>query len=79
VTVSATTYNLVLMRDPSGASTYNGDWKYSDVRWTSTTIANIPYNVDVTNTATKNKGYFVVPIDAFNYNSDQNLRCLPYV
>ena len=67
------------MRDPAGASGYNGDWQSTDSKWTASTIASIPYLVDVTDTATKNKGYFVVPIEKFTNNANAALRCLPYV
>jgi len=69
------TYNsvaekLVLLRDPAGVSGYNGDWSKSDTtRWTASTIAEIPYLVDVTNADFYNKGYFVVPLSKFSYQA----------
>ena len=49
------------MRDPVGISGYSGTWKHDDANWTPTNIAKVPYGVDPTNTAWRNKGFFVIP------------------
>jgi hypothetical protein len=65
VVKSASNVNVVLMRDPNGASGYTGDWKSDDVAWTSDNKAKVPYGVDPTATAWKNKGFFVLPSTMF--------------
>jgi hypothetical protein len=52
--------NLVLMRDPVGSSGYTGAWKHDDALWTTANKALVPYGVDPTATAWRNKGFFVV-------------------
>lgn len=72
-TYSGSTEQLVLLRDPAGASGYNGNWRSADTtRWTAQTIQSVPYGVDPTNQAFIDKGYFVVPLDQFAYNANQN-------
>jgi len=48
-TYSGSTVKLVLMRDPSGVSPYNGDWRSADsTHWSSSTKADVPFSVDPT-------------------------------
>jgi hypothetical protein len=79
VVKSSANVNVVLMRDPNGASGYNGDWKSSDSEWTSGNKAKVPYGVDPTATAWINKGFFVLPETAFAKGSGASDRCISYV
>ena len=80
VTFNSVEEKLVLLRDPAGSPGYTGDWSRTDTtRWTADTLSEVPHLVDPTNTATYEKGYFVVPLSKFAYNSDSTLVCLAYV
>jgi hypothetical protein len=79
-TYNSNTEKLILMRDPSGTPPYSGDWSKDDTtRWTANTIKDVPLGVDPTNAAFYQKGYFVVPLSKFAYNSDASKVCLAYV
>ena len=78
VTVTSTNYDLVLMRDPVGVSEYNGDWKHDDVKWKPATLDLVPFGVDPTSTAWRDKGFFVVPKEKFAKAASSSL-CIAYV
>lgn len=51
---------VLLLRNPWGSSTYSNDWHRNDARWTTATIAEVPYGINpITDW---NLGYFVMPI-----------------
>jgi len=66
---SGSSTKLVLLRDPSGPTTYTGAWKPNGSEWTSGNSAGLPLGYDPTSADLKAKGYFVVPITKFAYDA----------
>ena len=79
VVKSSSNVDVVLMRDPNGASGYTGDWKSTDAEWTADNKAKVPYGVDPTATDWKNKGFFVLPSTMFAKGTGASDRCISYV
>lgn len=46
---SSKTWNMLLMRDPTGGKAlYNKDWKWDDSKWTADLKAKVPFGIDPT-------------------------------
>ena len=57
------TYNLLLVRNPWGISTYSGTWDKNDAYWTAQTITSVPLGIDPRNSYLR--GIFVVDVAEF--------------
>ena len=55
-----TDYKMYMLRDPWGASTYNGSFNENDVAWTSAYRGEVPNGVDPIDSVTTNDGIFFV-------------------
>ena len=52
----------MLARNPWGYSTYNGDWKHDDPKWTTEYKSLVPYGLGDDVTSNLN-GLFVIPVE----------------
>jgi len=39
-------YQMLLMRNPWGETTYSSEWNSNDTRWTDALVSQVPFNTD---------------------------------
>lgn len=64
LTVSGTTYDMLMVRNPWGVTNYKGAFKFDDAKWTDAVVANVPMGIDP-RTSSAAKGIFVLPKEDF--------------
>ena len=62
-------HKMLLIRNPWGINGYSWTWAHDDPNWTAALIAQIPHSFDPTAQSNLETGLFVVPWEAFSYDS----------